>query len=67
MNIEELRARSESELREELGGLLREQFNLRMLKGTGQLTQAHALRNVRRDIARVKTLLNEKTREGSEA
>lgn len=35
-------------------------FNLRMQKATGQLSQTHLLKQVRRDIARVKTLLNEK-------
>ena len=39
---------------------LREQFNLRMQKATGQLSQTHLLKQVRRDIARVKTVLNEK-------
>ena len=48
------------ELKEQLTNLLRDQFNLRMQKGTGQLTQTHLLKQVRRDIARVNTLLNEK-------
>jgi len=65
MNVQELRGKSTGELRDELTGLLREQFNLRMLKGTGQLAHSHELRRVRRDIARVKTILNEK--EGSQA
>ena len=64
MNAQELRAKSESELREELSGLLREQFNLRMQRGIGQLATPHELRRVRRDIARVQTVLNEKQREG---
>ena len=67
MNTQELRAKSNVELREELTGLLREQFNLRMQKGTGQLNSPHELRRVRRDIARVQTILNEKTKEGSQA
>jgi large subunit ribosomal protein L29 len=67
MNANELRAKSDVELREELTGLLREQFNLRMQKGTGQLGQPSELRRVRRDIARVRTVLNEKTREGAQA
>jgi large subunit ribosomal protein L29 len=62
-----LRDKSDAELREELTGLLREQFNLRMQKGTGQLGQPSELRRVRRDIARVRTILNEKTREGAQA
>jgi len=67
MDIKDLRTRDESGLREELTSLLQEQFNLRMQKGTGQLAQPNELRRVRRDIARVKTILNEKNREGSEA
>ena len=64
MDARELRAKKESELREELSGLLREQFNLRMQRGIGQLATPHDLRRVRRDIARVRTVLNEKQREG---
>jgi large subunit ribosomal protein L29 len=60
MNTAELRDKSVEELNEQLHSLLREQFNLRMQKGTGQLTQTHLLQQVRRNIARVKTLLNEK-------
>ena len=67
MDIKDLRTRDENGLREELTSLLQEQFNLRMQKGTGQLAQPNELRRVRRDIARVKTILNEKNREGSEA
>jgi large subunit ribosomal protein L29 len=67
MDVNELRSRDEAELRKELSNLLHEQFNLRMQKGTGQLTQPNELRRVRRDIARVKTLLNEKARKGSNA
>ena len=64
MNAQELRVKNESELREELSGLLQEQFSLRMQRGTGQLTAPHDLRRVRRDIARVQTILNEKGSEG---
>ena len=67
MDIQEIRNRSESELRSELSELLQEQFNLRMQKGTGQLAQANALRRVRRDIARVKTVLGEKNQEGNKS
>jgi large subunit ribosomal protein L29 len=56
----ELRAKSVEELNKELIGLLKEQFNLRMRKATGQLNQSHLLKGVRRDIARVKTVLNDK-------
>ncbi len=64
MNAQDLRTKNESELREELSGLLKEQFNLRMQRGIGQLPTPHELRRVRRDIARVKTVLNEKQKEG---
>lgn len=67
MDAQELRGKSEGELRERLSGLLREQFSLRMQKGTGQLANRHDLRRVRRDIARVKTVLNEKDGKGSAA
>lgn len=60
MNAKELRNKNADELRTELLGLLREQFNLRMQRGMGQLAQPHRMKTVRRDIARVKTVLNEK-------
>lgn len=56
----ELRAKSVEDLNKDLIGLLKEQFNLRMRKATGQLNQSHLLKGVRRDIARVKTVLNDK-------
>lgn len=64
MKTTEMRARTEVELRGELNNLLQEQFNLRMQKGMGQLTNSNELRRVRRDIARVKTIMTEKTTEG---
>lgn len=60
MDTSELRKMNQAELNDELLGLLREQFNLRMQRASGQLTKGHLLRNVRRNIARVKTVLNEK-------
>ena len=64
MNTQNLRAKNASELGEELSGLLQEQFNLRMQRGIGQLATPHELRRVRRDIARVRTILNEKKKDG---
>jgi len=64
MNASDLRTKNTAELREELLGLLREQFNLRMQKGTGQLGQPHMIKQVRRKIARIYTVLNEKKRAG---
>ncbi len=60
MKASELREKSVEELNAELLELLREQFNLRMQQSTGQLAQTHTLKQVRRNIARVKTILNEK-------
>ena len=60
MKASELKDKGVEELNSELKGLLREQFNLRMQKGTGQLSQPHRVSQVRRDIARVKTVLNQK-------
>ena len=60
MNISELREKSSEELKNELIELRKEQFNLRMQKGSGQLSQTHLLKDVRRNIARVKTVMNEK-------
>lgn len=60
MKAKELREKSLDELRGELLNLLKEQFNLRMRKATGQLTQTHLLGRAKRDIARVKTVLTEK-------
>ena len=60
MNARELRARSTGELETELLGLRREAFNLRMQQGVGQLTQYGQIKALRRNIARVKTVLNER-------
>ncbi len=62
MEASELRNKSVEELNEELIALRREQFNLRMQQATGELSQNHQHRQVRKDIARVKTVLNELTR-----
>ena len=56
MELHDLKKKSASELDSHLADLRREQFNLRMQKGSGQLTQPHQLRRVRREIAQVKTL-----------
>ena len=62
MNARELRSRSNDELEKELQELFREAFNLRMQKGAGQLTQYSQIKTLRRDIARVKTILGERER-----
>ena len=60
MNAQELRNIKPAELTTDLAALLKEQFNLRMQKATGQLTKTSQLKVVRRNIARVKMVLNEK-------
>jgi large subunit ribosomal protein L29 len=59
MKANELRTRSPEELEKELMNLLREQFNLRMQRGTGQLSKPSQMKAVRREIARVKTIMGE--------
>ena len=62
MKASELREKSPAELQQELNELLKAQFSLRMQVATQQLTNTSQIRKVRRDIARVRTLLNEKAR-----
>ena len=62
MTPSEMRAKSPDELRTELQSLLRAQFNLRMQKATQQLNNTSQIRKVRRDIARVRTILNQKAK-----
>lgn len=62
MKARDLRAKSDEELAKELEELCREGFNLRMQQGTGQLARPSQFRAVRRDIARVKTIINERRR-----
>ncbi|MCP5092825.1 MAG: 50S ribosomal protein L29 [Gammaproteobacteria bacterium] len=62
MKASDLREKSVDELNEELVALRREQFNLRMQHATGELTHNHEHGRVRKDIARVKTILNEMKR-----
>ena len=60
MKASDLRNKSVEELLKELDGLNREQFNLRYQLKTGTLRQTNNVKNVRHDIARVKTVLTEK-------
>lgn len=60
MKATELREKTAEQLNEQMLTLLRDQFNLRMQKATGQLGQSHLLKQTKRDIARVKTVLNQK-------
>ena len=67
MNAAELRAKSDDELNEELMSLRKESFNLRMQQATGQLSRPSETREVRRSIARVKTIIGERSRGGEQA
>ncbi len=60
MTAKELNEKSVEELKSELLDLLKEQFNLRMQKATGQLSNSSQLKKVRRTIARVKTIIRQK-------
>jgi large subunit ribosomal protein L29 len=59
MKATELRQKSQEELGTVLEELLKEQFNLRMQQGTGQLSRPSRVKEVRKDIARIKTIMNE--------
>jgi len=61
MKASELRQKSKDELKSMLLNMSREQFNLKMQKGTGQLSRPDQVRMVRRDVARIHTILNEMT------
>ncbi|BCG65633.1 MAG: large subunit ribosomal protein L29 [Methyloprofundus sp.] len=63
MKVSELRQKSAEELNTTLVELGREQFNLRMQKNTGQLTKSDQVKKVRRNIARVQTVVNEMARQ----
>ncbi|HET6434931.1 MAG TPA: 50S ribosomal protein L29 [Xanthomonadaceae bacterium] len=59
MELKELRGKSADELKAHLLDLRKEQFSLRMQQATGQLARTHEARRVRREIARVQTLLGQ--------
>ena len=60
MNAQELRTKTEDELQQEVTALLRQQFNLRMQKGMGEASKTHLFQEVRRNIARIKTIQKER-------
>ncbi len=66
MNAQELRDKTPDQLRDELTSLKKEAFNLRFQAATGQLENPARLRTVKRDVARVKTILNEKAAAAAE-
>ncbi|WP_273788260.1 MULTISPECIES: 50S ribosomal protein L29 [Bartonella] len=63
MKATELRAQTLDQMKDELAKLKKEQFNLRFQKATGQLEKTARVRQVRRDIARIKTFLRQKVSE----
>jgi large subunit ribosomal protein L29 len=65
MKIQDLRTKTSDQLKGELATLQKEAFNLRFRKASGQLENTARVRQVRRDIARIKTMLNESARAGS--
>ena len=60
MDANELRNKTPDQLRDELAALKKEAFNLRFQQATGQIENTARMRSVKRDAARVKTILNEK-------
>jgi large subunit ribosomal protein L29 len=60
MKVEELRSKTQDQLSDDLAALKKEQFNLRFQKATGQLEKTARVQQVRRDIARIKTIAAEK-------
>ena len=64
MKASELREKSQQELSDTLHELLKEQFNLRMQQGTEQLARHHVIKQVRKNIARVKTVMTEQRKAG---
>ncbi len=67
MSANELRDKTPDQLRDELANLKKESFNLRFQQATGQLENTARMRAVRREAARVKTVLNEKAAEAAKA
>ena len=65
MNVHEMREKTVAELNEQLNALYRDQFSVRMQKSTGQLAQSHLVGNIKKEIARIKTIITEKQKVGS--
>jgi len=64
MDVKEIRKKSDKELQAQVETLRKEQFNLRMQHAAGQMPRGHLINNVRKDIAKVKTVLNERVKAG---
>lgn len=65
MSAADLKEKTVDELNTELTALAREQFNLRMQRGSGQDIKPHNFKRVRRQIARIKTVINQKQSAGA--
>ena len=65
MKAEELRGKTPDQLRDSLVALKKEAFNLRFQQATGQLENTARMRNIRRDVARIMTVLNQKAAEAA--
>ncbi|HKR20590.1 MAG TPA: 50S ribosomal protein L29 [Stellaceae bacterium] len=65
MNAADIRHKTDDELRGELEQLAKEAFNLRFQRASGQLENTARVRQVRRDIARIKTIMGERARKAS--
>ncbi|TCO70156.1 50S ribosomal protein L29 [Rhodovulum euryhalinum] len=66
MNAKELREKTPDQLRDQILSLKKEAFNLRFQQATGAMENTARIRQVRRDVARVKTILNQKARAAAE-
>ncbi len=66
MKIEDLRPKDDGALASQLLDLKKEQFNLRFQRASGQLENTARMRQVRRDVARIKTVLNQRARSASQ-
>ena len=65
MNAQELKTKTPDQLRDQLAALKKEAFNLRFQQATGQLENTARMRAVRKDVARIKTVLNQKAAEAA--
>ena len=63
-SAKDLREKDEAGLKEEILNIRKEQFNLRMQQGAGEMSKPHLFKNARRDVARAKTILAEKNQAG---
>ena len=66
MKIKELRELSIDELKKELDASMKEVFNLRMQKATGQLNRSHVMREAKKQVAQIKTLVAQKQKSGGD-